>query len=296
MNRLTKAVSTIALFAAAIGYHVPALAQDTPPASAQPQRKGPRRPRVDMHTFVRPIDMHDTVWIEDMTQLEVRDSLVAGKTTALVFAGGMEDNGPYVIVSQHNSIVHAMCDSIARQLGNALCAPIIPMAPASPERSANPGSVSLSVDTYKGMATDIATSLKAQGFKNIFFMVDHGSGQKPLMEATKAMQEKWQGSGVLTTYVPEYYDYTEVEQYEKDVLNVHEKSDGFHDDYYTASISVAIDPETARMKERIKAGNGKTMLNGVDMASPKAAEDGKKIMAFRRDVTVKAIQKLAPGK
>jgi len=58
-------------------------------------------------------------------QLELRDSLKAGNTTtALIFAGGMEDNGPYITVSQHNSIVRAMCDSIARKLGNALCAPI----------------------------------------------------------------------------------------------------------------------------------------------------------------------------
>src|ERR1700689_5980479 len=99
--------------------------------------------RQDMATIARPIDMHDTVWIEDMTQLEVRDSLKAGKTTALVFAGGMEDNGPYVTVSQHNLIIHAMCDSIARKLGNAMCAPIVGLSPGSPERSASPGSVSI---------------------------------------------------------------------------------------------------------------------------------------------------------
>src|SRR5579872_4870776 len=86
----------------------------------------------------RPIDMHDTVWIEEMTLLEVRDLLKAGKTTAMIFAGGMEDNGPYVTVSQHNGIIRAMCDSIARTLGNALCAPIVGLAPGTPERSVSP--------------------------------------------------------------------------------------------------------------------------------------------------------------
>src|SRR5271168_4806048 len=98
-------------------------------AFAQQTGRGGRGQRQDMATLPRPIDMHDTVWIEDMTQLEVRDLLKAGKTTALVFAGGMEDNGPYVTVSQHNLIVHAMCDSIARKLGNAMCAPIVGMSP-----------------------------------------------------------------------------------------------------------------------------------------------------------------------
>ena len=34
-----------------------------------------RPTRVDMDTFPRPIEMRDTVWIEEMTQLEIRDSL-----------------------------------------------------------------------------------------------------------------------------------------------------------------------------------------------------------------------------
>ena len=125
------------------------------------RRGGGKQARVDMNTLARPIDMHDTVWIEDMTQLELRDSLKAGNTTtALIFAGGMEDNGPYITVSQHNSIVRAMCDSIARKLGNALCAPIVGMAPGDPETSRNPGSIQLSAETYKGLLSDTAASLK----------------------------------------------------------------------------------------------------------------------------------------
>jgi creatinine amidohydrolase/Fe(II)-dependent formamide hydrolase-like protein len=244
--------------------------------------------------MARPIEMHDTVWIEDMTLLEIRDSLKAGKTTAMVFAGGMEDNGPYVTVSQHNSIVRAMCDAIARKLGNALCAPIVAMAPGFPERAQSPGSVVLSADTFKAVLSDTATSLKTEGFKNILFMVDHGANAGPAQDAAKALNEKWAGSGAAVNYVPEYYDYKEVETFEHDVLSVREKRDGFHDDYYTASMSVAIDPNGARMPERIKAK--KTTINGVDLALPKAVEDGKRIMAFREEATVKAIQKLLAGR
>jgi len=249
-----------------------------------------RGQRQDMATLTRPIDMHDTVWIEDMTQLEVRDSLKAGKTTALVFAGGMEDNGPYVTVSQHNLIVHAMCDSIARKLANALCAPVIGMSPGVPERAKNPGSVVLSQETFKAVAGDIATSLKNEGFLNIIFMVDHGADAGPLQAAAKELSEKWAGSGTSVYYVPEYYNYNEVEKFEHDVLGVTEKREGFHDDYYTASISVAIDPVEARMQERVKAG--KTTINGVDLAVPKAVEDGKRIMAMRQEAAVSAIRKL----
>jgi creatinine amidohydrolase len=259
-------------------------------AFAQTQAPPPRRQRVDMATMPRPIDMHDTVWIADMTLLEIRDSLKAGKTTALVLVGGMEDNGPYVTVSQHNDVVRFMGEKIARELGNALCAPVVGMAPGNPETSASPGSIVLSPDTYKNMLEDMGTSLKAEGFKNILFMVDHGGDQKGAVEAANTLAEKWKGSGVRAAYVAAYYDYDEVEKFEHDVLGVHEKSEGYHDDYYVAAISVAIDPNGARLPERIKAH--KTSINGIDLASPKAVEDGKKIIAFRTEVTVKAIRAL----
>ena len=79
-------------------------------------------PRVDVLNMARPIDIHDTVWIEDMTSLEVRDSIKAGKTTALVIVGGMEDNGPYLPVGKHGTVMKIEAEVIARKLGNALVA------------------------------------------------------------------------------------------------------------------------------------------------------------------------------
>ena len=282
MNRFIRPI--LACTAAVCAFFLPVYAQQP----AQKKGKGPAR--VDMSTLVNPIEPHDTVWIEAMTQIEIRDALKAGKTTALLFVGGMEDNGPYITVSQHNDIVRGMCDSIARTLGNALCAPILGMAPGNPGTSSNPGSVVLPPETFKGVLTGIATSLKTQGFKNIMLMVDHGSDQGPTVEVSKTLAEAWKASGAMAYYVKEYYNYNEVEKFEHEILKVEEKREGYHDDYYTASISVALDPVSARMAERKKAG--KTTINGVELAGPKAIEDGKKIMAFRRDAAVKAIRAL----
>lgn len=267
--------------------------------AAQAQPKGPGRgrgnapPRQDMTTYPRPFDGPDTVWIEDMTLPEVRDALKAGKNTALIFSGGMEDNGPYITVSQHNVIVKAMCGQIAKTLGNALCAPVVGIAPGSPERSKSPGSVSLTAETFKNVLLEEATSLQSQGFKYVFFMVDHGSDVQPSVDAAKILSEKWQGTGSVAAYVPEFYNYNIMVKWEEENLGVHEKSEGFHDDYYTAAISVAIDPESARMPERVKIH--KTSINGVELNSAKAVEDGKKIMAMRHDAAVAAIRKIQSG-
>ena len=76
-----------------------------------------------------PIEALNSVWIEELTWMEVRDAIVAGKTTAIISTGGIEQNGPYVATGKHNYILQSACEWIARDLGNALCAPILKFVP-----------------------------------------------------------------------------------------------------------------------------------------------------------------------
>jgi creatinine amidohydrolase/Fe(II)-dependent formamide hydrolase-like protein len=257
--------------------------------SIHAQNRGGIR-RVDMSVLENPLEPVDTVWIEDMTQLEIRDALKSGKTTALLFAGGMEDNGPYVVVDQHGAIVRGQCDQIARKLGNALCAPVLHIAPGDPAKAVNPGTIVLSPEVFKSVVANVVTSLKTQGFKNIYTMVDHGSAAGPMTEISSTLASQMKESGVRVAYIKDYYNNAALIQYVREVLKVEEKQEGYHDDYFTAAVSVAMDPLSARIPQRIKAG--KTTLNGVEMAGRKAAEDGKKIMAYHTELTVKAIQAL----
>ena len=71
----------------------------------------------------------DTVWLEEMTWMDVRDALAAGKTTAILPTGGIEPNGPWLATGKHNYVLRANCDAIARDLGNAICAPIMELVP-----------------------------------------------------------------------------------------------------------------------------------------------------------------------
>ena len=85
--------------------------QRRPPTSPEQQAAreaaaGPNSPR--------PIDMLDTVWIEEMTWMEVRDSLKAGKTTVIIGSGGLEKNGPYIPTGKHNYVLRTTTEAIAR--------------------------------------------------------------------------------------------------------------------------------------------------------------------------------------
>ena len=59
----------------------------------------------------------DTVFIEDMTWMEVRDAMKAGKKTVIVPTGGVEQNGPYLVMGKHNLVCRACSEVIARKLG-----------------------------------------------------------------------------------------------------------------------------------------------------------------------------------
>ncbi len=126
-------------------------------------------------------------------------------------------------------------------------------------------------------------------------MCDHGSDEKPMQEAAAALAEKWSGSGTMIQYVKEYYDDKALVTFEQDVLGVHEEpftGPRYHDDYPYAVVSMVFNRDDVRMTERLKARQ--TTVNGIDISTPKAMEDGKKLIAFHADRTVAAIQKLIP--
>ena len=268
-------------------------------ASAQqprPTASVNRAPRLDVLNMARPIEMRETPWIEDLTMMEVRDLIKAGKTTALVLTGGIEENGPYLTTGKHNNVLRVMGPSIAQALGNALIAPIVTLEPGNPERVRTPGTVFLSHETYKAVLADIATSLKTQGFKHIVLLGDSGGNQKPMQEVAETVNAKWKGdpSGAAVHFIPEFYNYDEVEKFQGEALGIHEKLEGYHDDYYISSIIMVHDTNGVRMPERVKAG--KFVINGVSLApAAKTIENGRKIIAFRTEKTVAAIRKAMSG-
>jgi creatinine amidohydrolase/Fe(II)-dependent formamide hydrolase-like protein len=259
----------------------------------EPQRRTASvntEPRVDVTNMPRPIDMHDSVWIENLTMLEVRDLIKSGKTTALVLTGGIEENGPYLTNGKHNNVLKATGESIARALGNALVAPIVTLEPGNPKRpNLMPGTIVLSAATYKAVLTDIATSLRSQGFKDVVLLGDSGGNLNPMKEVAETVNAEWKGEGRVH-FIPEYYNYGDVEEFEKTSLGIHEKLEGYHDDYYITAIIATVDTDAIRMPERVKAG--KFVINGVPLAPiAKTIENGKKMVAFRTEATVAAIKK-----
>ena len=254
--------------------------------------------RLDVLTMPRPIEALDNVWIEELTMLEVRDALAEGKTTALILTGGIEENGPYLTTGKHNHVLRVMGESIARRLGNALIAPIVTLEPGNPDNIRSPGTIVLSRATYEAMLTDMATSLRSQGFQNIILMGDSGGNRRSMAAVADALSTAWRGDGTGIYHIPEYYNYDDVVDFQRDVLGVDEdpRLEGLHDDYYITSIIMNDDPQYVRLEQRIRAG--KASINGISIVpAEQTIEHGRRLIEFRTDVTVGAIREaMAAGR
>ena len=51
-----------------------------------------------------------------------------GTTSAIIVAGGIEQNGPHMALIKHNLISRYLAAQIAQRLGNALVYPIVPVS------------------------------------------------------------------------------------------------------------------------------------------------------------------------
>ena len=242
----------------------------------------------------RPIDAVESVFLEDLTWMEVRDAMAAGKKTIIVSTGGVEQNGPYLATGKHNVILRGTTEAIARKLGNALVAPIVAFVPEGDFDPPSlhmkyPGTISLTEDTYRALLRDICRSFQVTGFETIVLIGDSGGNQDGMKAVAEELSAQWGRKGPRVLYIPEYWDYPGLEKWlaENGIVQTPE---GLHDDFAITSQMLAVDPQTVRAAERQKAGVFK--INGVDLAPvAKTAEWGRRIIQRRATQTVDAIHK-----
>ena len=288
------AAGTVALGAGA--------AAQRPQMTPEQQAAAAARRQAEMNA-PRPIAALDSVWMEQLTWMEVRDAIRAGKTTALVLTGGVESNGPHLATGKHNYVLTVMGEAIARKLGNALVAPIVTMEPGRPDSDrVAPGSVFLSPETYEAVLTDMALSLKSMGFTNVVFLGDSGGNQNGMKNVAAKLNDRFKGAPARFHFIPEYYNYPAVRQFvqangvtETMEFEASQGSDGIHEEYGIDALMMLYDPKTVRLDERKKAG--KTTINGADLLPlDKTLAMGRRIVELRTSLTVAAINKSLAAK
>ena len=284
------------LVLAAIAHAQPAAGQRHPQTPEQQAAAAARRQAEMIEP--RPIQAMDSVWTEELTWMEIRDAIKAGKTTAIIATGGVESNGPHLATGKHNYVLKSTAEAIARKLGNALVAPIVTLEPGRPDSDrVPPGSVFLSEETYEAVLTDMALSLKSMGFKNVLLIGDSGGNQTGMKNVATRLTAKFNGSPANFYFIPEYYDYPSVRKFvqangipEKMEFEASQGSDGIHEEFAIDALMMLTDPKTVRIDERTRAG--RTTINGASLLPvDKTLLFAKRILELRAQMTVDAIHK-----
>lgn len=226
-----------------------------------------------------------SVLIEAMTWTEVRDAIAAGRTTAIIYVGSTEQNGPHMVLGKHNFIAHYVAQRIAGELGDALVYPTLPFAPAGDPVAKTghmrfPGSVSLAPQVFESVVRGIALSAIVAGFREVDIMGDHGGGQEQLRDAARILDAEWRTKGIRVRYVSDLY-YKEKEQ-ARAYLAEHHIAPDLHAGTDDTSELLYIDSLWIRRDKLARSDSTEQAKTGVDGDPTKAtAEMGRIFIGYK---------------
>jgi creatinine amidohydrolase len=222
--------------------------------------------------------------LEELTWSELRDRVAAGTTVVLVPIGGTEQNGVHMALGKHNVRVRLLAERIAKQLGNAIVAPVVAYVPeGSIEPPAAhmrwPGTITVPDSAFEATLESAARSLQRAGLRHVVLLGDHGGYLKSLDRVAARVP------GVFSP--PEYYRASTADH--AAALRARGFSDaqiGRHAGLSDTSLMLALDPSLVR-SERLANSRGE----GADGDASRAdAALGKEAVDRIVSVTVEAIR------
>jgi creatinine amidohydrolase/Fe(II)-dependent formamide hydrolase-like protein len=237
-----------------------------------------------------------SVYLEDLTWMEVREATKAGRTTIIVPIGGTEQSGPHIALGKHNVRVKILAGRIAEALGNALVAPVIayvPEGPSSPPAGHMrfPGTITVPESVFEQTLESAGRGFRIHGFHDIVFIGDHGGYQASMKAAADVLNHEWAKTSIRAHAIDEYYRAATAGFAETLTAKGFTKAEiGEHAGAADTSLTLAIDPSLVRI-DRMKAPNlGKT--DGIEgdprRSSAVLGRAGAELIVAR---TVEAIRK-----
>jgi len=242
----------------------------------------------------------DTVFLEEMTAGEIAAAMRNGYTSVIVATGGLEQNGPNVATGKHNVVLRATTDAIARKHGKMLVSSIVQFVPEgdiSPptEHMYFPGTISVRSETFEALLTDICSSLRQHGFKEIYLIGDSGGNVEGMEKVARLLGKVWANDDVRIAHIPEYYaeDLWSFEYLKKlGYTQLPDEATAFrnniHTDLHYESIMAVVDPQTVRAETRFTGGG--YIVHGIKIDSvDELIELGRKLIDYRTDITIRAM-------
>lgn len=136
---------------------------------------GPRAPRAEPAS----------TRLEDLTWPEIERAIAAGRRTAIVPLGSIEQHGPHLPLATDRWIADALASALAERVADAIALPALPFGCAD-EHLDFAGTLSLAPETLEAILDDLLASLRRHGFERAFVFTAHGGN----VDALRAMADR----------------------------------------------------------------------------------------------------------
>ena len=237
-----------------------------------------------------------SVFLEELTWTEVRGAIDTGTTTIIIPTAGTEQNGPHMVLGKHKFIVNYTSAMIARELGNALVAPVVTYVPEGdvndPTRGhmARAGTITFPEEYFMKLLEYGARSLAVHGFTDIVMIGDSGGNQSGMEQVAALLNAEWADQDVRVHFVGDYYSNNGFREWLIEQGETPETIGG-HAGIADTSQLLAVDPRHVRT-DRL-APQGGSPDSGVSGDPTRASvERGVRGIRFKVDAAMRQIREL----
>lgn len=146
-----------------------------------------------------------SLWLEELTWIEVRDAIQGGYTNIIIPSAGIEQNGIHLPLNKSRLVVRSTATHIAETLGNTLIAPVVDLVPEGDIRSksgqmAYAGTISIPRKVFADVLEYSARSFYRHGFEQVFFIGDSEGNQLAQEMVAKALQREKKAAHHIASY------------------------------------------------------------------------------------------------
>jgi len=138
----------------------------------------------------------ETIRLEDMNWVDIRQAISAGFTRVVFGVGSTEQHGPHLPIKTDAFVGDLFAEGVAKTLGRALVAPSIRIG-CSDQHLKFAGTISLRSSTLRALLEDYITSLSRHGFDTIIVIPSHGGNFATVKEAIEDHQRQSQGVRIV---------------------------------------------------------------------------------------------------
>jgi len=220
----------------------PGADRETALYGAGPELESLAAPR-ESRSALKPVLLDRAVWPE------LEAALAAGRRTALVPLGSIEQHGPHLPLATDRWIADALARTLAERLPEAIVLPAIPFGCAS-EHLDFAGTLHVAAETLESILRDLLSSLAHHGFERAFVFSAHGGN----LEALRAMEDHLvRGAHPLAVSIESRLDLGRLQSHAVADRGLDPESAGPHAGEYETSLVAWLRPGSIR-SQALEAG------------------------------------------